>query len=56
MSPKGKFGFHCTKYNGSLAQDNIWTDTWEEYYKNNIVPCFSLRKKLGVPARVENAL
>ncbi|PMD18637.1 hypothetical protein NA56DRAFT_680630 [Hyaloscypha hepaticicola] len=37
MSLNGKFGFHCTTYNGNLAQDNTWTDTWEEYYKNNIL-------------------
>jgi len=31
-NPTGKFGFHVTTYNGTLAQDNTWTDTWEEFY------------------------
>lgn len=31
-NPTGKFGFHITTYNGTLAQDNSWTDTWEEFY------------------------
>ncbi|KPM45974.1 hypothetical protein AK830_g722 [Neonectria ditissima] len=31
-NPTGKFGFHTTTYNGTLPQDNTWTDTWEEFY------------------------
>jgi protein-ribulosamine 3-kinase len=27
-----KFGFPITTHNGSLAQENQWTDTWEEFY------------------------
>lgn len=27
-----QFGFHITTFNGKLAQDNTWTDTWEEFY------------------------
>jgi protein-ribulosamine 3-kinase len=32
----GKFGFHITTYNGTLAQDNTWTDTWEEFYSRGM--------------------
>ncbi|KAI8674559.1 Protein-ribulosamine 3-kinase [Fusarium keratoplasticum] len=31
-NPTGKFGFHMATYNGTLKQDNTWTDTWEEFY------------------------
>ncbi|KAK4206441.1 Fructosamine kinase-domain-containing protein [Rhypophila decipiens] len=31
-SPAGKFGFHCTTYNGDLPQDNIWSDSWEDFF------------------------
>lgn len=27
-----KFGFPITTYNGSLAQNNRWTETWEEFF------------------------
>ena len=50
MSPNGKFGFHCTTYNGNLAQDNTWTDTWEEYYKNNIVRMLRLEEEARGPS------
>ena len=50
MSPNGKFGFHCTTYNGNLAQDNTWTDTWEEYYKNNIVRMLQLEEEARGPS------
>jgi protein-ribulosamine 3-kinase len=32
VSPTGKFGFHCTTYNGPPVMVNDWTDSWEEYY------------------------
>lgn len=50
MSPNGKFGYHCTTYNGNLAQNNTWTDTWEEYYKNNIVRILQLEKEARGPS------
>lgn len=31
-SPNGKFGFHITTCNGSVPQENSWTDTWEEFF------------------------
>jgi protein-ribulosamine 3-kinase len=49
MSPYCKFGFHCTTHNGNLAQDNTWTDTWEEYYKNNIGRMLQLEEKARDP-------
>ncbi|KAH8810735.1 Fructosamine kinase-domain-containing protein [Xylogone sp. PMI_703] len=50
LSPNGKFGFHCTTYNGNLAQDNTWTDTWEEYYKNNIIHMLQLEEEARGPS------
>jgi fructosamine-3-kinase len=50
LSPNGKFGFHCTTYNGNLAQDNTWTDTWEEYYKNNIIRMLQLEEEARGPS------
>ncbi|KAF2253567.1 hypothetical protein BU26DRAFT_548009 [Trematosphaeria pertusa] len=32
QSPTPRFGFHVTTHNGSLAQDNRWTDTWEAFF------------------------
>ncbi|RKL12124.1 hypothetical protein BFJ70_g16313 [Fusarium oxysporum] len=31
-NPTGRFGFHVPTYNGTLEQDNDWTDSWEEFY------------------------
>ncbi|KAK6084468.1 hypothetical protein SCUP234_03257 [Seiridium cupressi] len=35
-SPTGKFGFGVTTYQGRLAQDPTWCDTWEESFSRNI--------------------
>lgn len=35
-SPEGKFGFHCTTYNGNLPQDNTWFDSWEAFFDNGL--------------------
>jgi protein-ribulosamine 3-kinase len=35
-SPNGKYGFPITTFNGNLPQDNSWTDTWEEFYKQSL--------------------
>ncbi|KAK4223573.1 Fructosamine/Ketosamine-3-kinase [Podospora fimiseda] len=33
-SPNGKFGFHCTTYNGDLPQDNTWHESWKVFFAN----------------------
>lgn len=35
-SPAGKFGFHCTTYNGFAPLLNDWCDTWEEYFSRQL--------------------
>ena len=44
-SPTGKFGFHVTTCNGTLAQDNTWTDTWEEFYVRGMKRMLDLEEK-----------
>lgn len=41
----GKFGFHITTYNGTLKQDNTWTDTWEEFYTRGMVRMLQLEEE-----------
>lgn len=36
VSPNGKFGFPVVTYQGRLAQDPTWYDTWEEAFSRNI--------------------
>ncbi|KAK8867654.1 Fructosamine kinase-domain-containing protein [Apiospora arundinis] len=36
LSP-GKFGFPVTTYQGPIAQDNSWCDTWEEFFRQGMV-------------------
>ncbi|KAF3007313.1 hypothetical protein E8E14_005157 [Neopestalotiopsis sp. 37M] len=36
VSPNGKFGFPVVTYQGRLAQDPKWCDTWEEAFSRNI--------------------
>lgn len=31
-SPTGKYGYHVATYLGNIANDNTWTDTWEEFF------------------------
>lgn len=40
-NPTGRWGFHMTTYNGPLAQDNTWTDTWEESWIRGMKRLFS---------------
>jgi protein-ribulosamine 3-kinase len=42
----GKFGFHITTYNGILAQDNTWTDTWEEFYIRGVRRMLALEEEV----------
>ena len=49
-SPNGKFGFHCTTYQGLLPQDNTWTDTWEEFYINGMKHMLQLEEESQGPS------
>lgn len=44
-SPEGKFGFHCTTYNGNLPQDNTWCDSWEEFFANGLRHILKIREE-----------
>ena len=52
-SPDGKFGFHITTHNGTLAQDNRWTDTWEEYFVQNMRRMLELEMEVQGPQSEE---
>ncbi|KAL7801490.1 Fructosamine kinase domain-containing protein [Trichoderma afarasin] len=43
-SPEGKFGFHCTTYNGNLPQDNTWCDSWEAFFTNGLRHVLKVRE------------
>ncbi|OBT90817.1 hypothetical protein VE02_00385 [Pseudogymnoascus sp. 03VT05] len=30
--PNGKYGYHVATHLGNIANDNTWTDTWEEFF------------------------
>ncbi|KAK7973042.1 hypothetical protein PG988_007176 [Apiospora saccharicola] len=47
--PKKKFGFHITTFNGTLAQDNTWTETWEEFYVRGMRRMLKLEEEAGGP-------
>ncbi|MCJ1334455.1 hypothetical protein MMC10_011166, partial [Thelotrema lepadinum] len=49
-SPEGKFGFHVVTYNGTLPQDNTWTDTWEEFYVRGMQRMLALEKERRGPS------
>ncbi|KAK2600094.1 hypothetical protein QQS21_005180 [Conoideocrella luteorostrata] len=48
-NPDGKFGFHITTYNGTLAQDNTWTRTWEEFFIRGMRRMLALEEISGGP-------
>ena len=48
--PRGTyFGYHVPTHNGHLAQDNIWTSTWEEYFTRNMKTMLDHDEKAGGP-------
>jgi protein-ribulosamine 3-kinase len=49
-NPTGKWGFHMTTYNGPLAQDNTWTDTWEEHWIRAMRQLFALERASRGPS------
>lgn len=49
-NPTGKWGFHMTTYNGPLAQDNTWTDTWEESWIRGMKRLFNYEKAARGPS------
>ena len=48
-SPEGKFGFHCTTYNGDLPQDNTWFDSWEVFFDNGLRHVLRVREERAGP-------
>ena len=44
-----RFGFHITTFNGTLAQDNTWTDNWEEFYVRGMRRMLQLEEEAGGP-------
>lgn len=51
VSPSGKFGFHVVTYNGNLPQENGYTDTWEEFFKNGLKHMFTLNFAAAGPSQ-----
>ncbi|RMJ03646.1 hypothetical protein CDV36_014836 [Fusarium kuroshium] len=50
MNPTGKFGFHMPTYNGTLEQDNTWTDTWEEFYARGMRHMMKIEEEARGPS------
>ncbi|XDG08716.1 hypothetical protein ABKA04_008331 [Annulohypoxylon sp. FPYF3050] len=48
-SPNGKFGFHCSTYNGNLPQDNSWSDSWETFFANGLRHILKIREERAGP-------
>ncbi|KAJ5740642.1 Fructosamine kinase-domain-containing protein, partial [Penicillium malachiteum] len=48
-SPNGKFGFHCTTYNGDIPQDNTWSDSWETFFSKGLSHILDIREERGGP-------
>ncbi|EGS20228.1 uncharacterized protein CTHT_0047440 [Thermochaetoides thermophila DSM 1495] len=55
-SPQGKFGFHCTTYNGNLPQDNSWCDSWEEFFSKGLRHVLKVREERAGPCVELNEL
>jgi fructosamine-3-kinase len=55
-SPDGKFGFHCTTYNGNLPQDNTWFDSWEAFFDNGLRHILKVREQRAGPSAELEAL
>lgn len=49
-SPEGKFGFHCTTYNGNLPQDNTWSESWEKFFNNGLRHVLKVREERAGPS------
>jgi fructosamine-3-kinase len=54
--PEGKFGFHCTTYNGDLPQDNTWNDSWEAFFANGLRHVLKIREERAGPSAELDAL
>lgn len=56
-SPEGRFGFHCTTYNGNLPQDNTWSDGWEAFFANGLRHILKVRdERAGPNAELDSLL
>lgn len=48
-SPDGKFGFHCTTFNGDMPQKNDWCDTWESFFACGLRYVLQVREERAGP-------
>lgn len=55
-SPHGKFGFHCTTYNGDLPQNNTWNDNWEAFFIDGLRHVLKIREERASTSEELNAL
>jgi fructosamine-3-kinase len=55
-SPEGKFGFHCTTYNGDLPQENSWSDSWEAFFDKGLRHVLKVREERAGPNQELDAL
>lgn len=44
-SSDGKFGFHCTTYNGNIPQDNNWSNSWEDFFAKALRRVLAVREE-----------
>ncbi|KAL2670029.1 hypothetical protein Neosp_014909 [[Neocosmospora] mangrovei] len=49
-NPTGQFGFNVPTYNGTLEQKNTWTDTWEEFYADEMRHMLKLEEEARGPS------
>ncbi|KAH6649469.1 Fructosamine kinase-domain-containing protein [Chaetomium tenue] len=55
-SPDGKFGFHCTTFNGDMPQKNDWCDTWESFFTGALRYVLQVREERAGPNATLDAL
>ncbi|ORY61679.1 Fructosamine kinase-domain-containing protein [Pseudomassariella vexata] len=47
QSPNGKFGFHCTTYDGEKPLNTTWDDSWTSFFKRLMNDVYQLEKKVN---------
>ncbi|KAL8794092.1 MAG: hypothetical protein Q9195_003277 [Heterodermia aff. obscurata] len=48
-----QFGFHVVTHNGSVPQDNNWSNSWEEFYARGLKHMLALEEKTQDPPSEE---
>ena len=49
LSPRGQFGFHTTTYVGNIPQENIWRDSWEDFFTRAFKHHLNLEERVQGP-------